>query len=506
MRYQATILLTFFLFLNYFASQGQNLYVILAAEGSEQRQNGHFFNQKRMMVETDTIADLAGFTKQEFLIDETLLTRRGIDSILGQINATKQDLIFFYLSGTEYLLKSEDKHIIKLKDDYLEVDKLQKMLKAKNAKLSLLLVDLCNTPSPDRIVSLKTQPAKKEKYVALFTETSGEITAINHFPREQHELIYTVDGTIFTNGFLHALHENRPDLRWEATLSRAKYLTVSESAGKQNPQIQVNLRNKVVGEPQNLGSGNGAAATTEKGEPETINQADRTPRMKTNDYNGNFKSPANTTAKTEQPSNSNNASKVNNAKQTKGGNFEKKSDTFAANLSKESQQALTENSLATVQNFQDKIVQIAAGSSTTDGKQQNETELIESAMLLFSDNTREIGISSIKRGVVRSKVKRYFKRLYGIGNAYKIAITFYQPTEIEPLQVQTNGNYNTVATMYQEFRKTNKAGKLVYGDRVTKKVYLTLVAPAENAQEATNWKIQINDIQVVEGTTEPITE
>jgi hypothetical protein len=493
----------FFVFALSFVSVAQNLFVVLAADGSERKHNGHYFNQQRLMVETDTIAAFTGFTKTTLLIDETMLTRRGIDSVLAQINASKQDVILFYLSGSEYLLKSEDKHIIRLKDDYLEVDKLHKMLKAKNAKFTLLLVDLCNTISTDRIVSLKMQPASKEKYVALFTQTTGDILALNHFAREQHELITTVDGTIFTNGFLHALHENRPDLRWESTMSRAKYLTVSESAGKQNPQIQLNLKNKEA-EPQNLGASSGSVQPAD--ERDKAEKIDKNPQMKTNAYNGNFTSPTNSSAKQTSGSQATNASQSSQSLQTKGGSFEKKSDTFVEGLSKEQQNVLSENSLATVQTFQDKIAQIAAGSSSADGKQQNETELIESAMLLFADNTREIGISSVKRGVVRKKVKRYFLRLYGIGNAYKIAITFYQPTEIEPLQPQTDGNYTTVATMYQEFRKTNKAGKLVYADRVTKKVFLTLVAPKENAENTTNWKIQINDIQVVEGSTEEIKE
>ena len=60
-----------------------------------------------------------------------------------------------------------------------------------------------------------------------------------------------------------------------------------------------------------------------------------------------------------------------------------------------------------------------------------------------------------------------------------------------------------MATVYQEFRKTNKSGKLVYGDKVTKKVALTL---KPDSNEASGWKVLIDDIQVVDGSTEEISE
>ncbi|MFY7788147.1 MAG: hypothetical protein ACOVQA_09760, partial [Thermoflexibacteraceae bacterium] len=191
-----------------------------------------------------------------------------------------------------------------------------------------------------------------------------------------------------------------------------------------------------------------------------------------------------------------------NSTTVKGGNFDKKSDVAVKNLDEAGKANLAEEAKAVVTTFQDKLQQIATASSSSD-KNANETELIESAMLLFSDNTREIGISSLKRGTVRKKVKKYFKRLYGIGNSYQINISWYQPTEIENLEVQTNGSYTTKATVYQEFRKTNKAGKLVYGDRVIKQVYLTL---QPDAQAPSGFKVQIDDIQVVAGSTQKLSE
>jgi hypothetical protein len=461
----------------------QTMYVVLLADGSEHKHNGHYYNLQRLQLETDTIANFANLEKKEFIIDEKLLTRYAIDSVFSQIRPSKKDVFFVYFSGTEYLQKvlHTDKQVLKLQDTYIEYELLQKKMKAKNAKLSILIVDLCNTISTDRIVSKLVLPAKSDKYKKLFQEAEGEIFAINHFPYEQHELITTTDGTIFTNGFVHALHEDRKDNRWEAVISRAKYLTISESAGKQNPQTQVMIKNTEP-EGQNFNAPNSY--------PEGQASTDKTVRLRPNDNNGNFVSPNNTNA-TQQKSSNN-----------KGGNFDKKSDKFAENITSDTQVALKDISLATVSNLQDKIARIALGSSSNEAG-KGEVDLIESAMLLFSDNTKEIGISSVRRGVVRKKVKKYFRKLYGIGNAYKISVSWYQPTELETMQVQIDGSYQAIATVYQEFRKTNKEGKLIYGDRVSKKISLRL---SPDASEKTGWKVLIEDIEVVKGSTEEIKE
>jgi hypothetical protein len=481
--WQTPVLFCLFLGFTHFA-KAQTLYTILAVDGSEHKHNGHFFNLKRFQLETDTIAQFANLEKQEIVIDESILTKASIDSVIQLINPTKKDVIFFYFSGNEYLQQvgKTDKQVLKLSKSYLEYEVLQKMLKAKNARFTLLIVDLCNTISNDRIVSLKVAPAKEEKYKKLFGDTQGEIWAINHFPHEQHDLVTTVDGTFFSNGFVHALHEDRSDVRWEAVMSRAKYLTISESGGKQNPQLQVNIRNKEP-EPQNFNNPNNISG----GQP--ADDYNKQPKLRPNDHNGNFTAPTNTKA-------------TSDGKTVKGGNFDKKSDAFATEMTSDKKAMLSQQSLELINNFQNKIATIALGSSSNESG-ANEAELIESAMLLFSDNSREIGISSVKRGSVRKKVNRYFRKLYGIGNKFKIAVTWFQPTEIEPLQPQTDGTYTTVATVFQEFRKTNKSGKLVYGDKVNKKVYLTL---KPDASETTGFKILINDIQIVEGTTVEITE
>ncbi len=502
--YQRIYLLNFTAFLCiYFlvsaTTYAQTLYTILVADGSEHKHNGHFYNLKRLQLETDTIANFADLEKKEFIIDETLLTRYSIDSVLSNIRPTKKDVIFFYFSGNEYLQKvsQTDKQVLKLKDGYVEYEQLQKVLKAKSAKLTLLFVDLCNNISNDRLVNTKVAPAKKEKYLQLFQQAQGDIAVINHFPYEQHELITTIDGTIFTNGIVHALHEDRKDSRWEAVISRAKYLTISESAGKQNPQALIYLKNL---EPE-------AKNIIPMPEGQLVEKNDKAVKLRT-ENNGNFNAPINTTVTLEKGAN-----KMNEAtnKTTKGGNFDKKSDTFIKEMTPDKQAMLNEKSLAMVNDFQNKIATIALGSSSSESGEngsggengKNETDLIESAMLLFSDNTKQIGISSVKRGVVRKKVKKYFRKLYGIGNAYKIAVTWYQPTEIAALEVQNDGTYKIFATVYQEFRKTNKSGKLVYGDRVTKKISLTL---KPDSNETGGWKVVINDIEVVKGTTKQINE
>lgn len=509
--YQRMYLLHFTAFLCMYllvsaTTYAQTLYTILVADGSEHKHNGHFYNLKRLQLETDTIANFANLEKKEFVIDETSLTRYSIDSVLANIRPTKKDVIFFYFSGNEYLQKvsQTDKQVLKLKDGYIEYEQLQKILKAKNAKLTLLFVDLCNRISADRLVNMKVAPAKKEKYSDLFQQAQGDISVINHFPYEQHELITTIDGTIFTNGIVHALHEDRKDSRWEAVISRAKYLTISESAGKQNPQALISLKNLEV-EPKNIISTVSEGHLVER--VDKSEKIDKPVKLRT-ENNGNFNAPTNTTIQVEKGVKKTDENNITN-KNTKGGNFDKKSDAFVEEITPDKQAMLNEKSLAMIGDFQNKIATIALGSSSNNSEGaggengKSEADLIESAMLLFSDNTKEIGISSVKRGVVRKKVKKYFRKLYGIGNAYKIAVTWYQPTEITPLEAQTDGTYKTMATVYQEFRKTNKSGKLVYGDRVTKKISLTL-KPDNN--EENGWKVVINDIEVVAGTTEQIKE
>lgn len=468
-----------------FNTYSQNLHTVLVADGSEHKHNGHYFNLLRLQKETDTIASFANLTKQEILVADVEFTRGNIEEKIKNINSSKNDVIFFYLSGSEYMFRvgNTEKHVIKLREDeYIEIEKIQNWLSRKNAKLVVLIVDLCNSISTERrIVNLKMQAASQEKYKKLFTENSGVVVMVNHFPREQHEVFVTPDGTTFTNAFIHALHEDRKDNRWEALVSRAKYFAISESAGKLHPQAEVNIKN------------NGEEAAMDNQSKYIGKPADNI-RPKENTAEDNFRYPVN--SRTPEDKTQTNSTTV------KGGNFDKKSDVAVKNLDEAGKANLAEEAKAIVTTFQDKLQQIATASSSSD-KNANETELIESAMLLFSDNTREIGISNIKRGTVRKKVKKYFKRLYGIGNSYQINISWYQPTEIENLEVQTNGSYTTKATVYQEFRKTNKAGKLVYGDRVIKQVYLTL---QPDTQAPSGFKVLIDDIQVVEGSTQKLSE
>ncbi|TAF31644.1 MAG: hypothetical protein EAZ67_11935 [Cytophagales bacterium] len=441
-------------------AQKGRLYAILAAETANANTGaGHSANLKRMKAEVDTISYMTGMLRKTHLVEGADYSLAKIQAKIAECKLTAQDVLILYVSGSELITRSRENpsNLIDFPDNYADYHNLTELLTAAKPRLGLVLVDLCN--SVGDLSPIFIEKGVKERYVSLFVQSSGMVEIINHFPKEQAESKIGTYGSIFTGSFLQALHENtEPVVQWSNIVSRSRFLTVRNSSGGQNPQAMLNISQQPDSRPFNSFTGD------DLGKPDLLKKTDPTAANET----------------------STDRDKTENLDQEEDSKI-----NFFRNEASDKVQLLLE-----------KISALAKGSST-DSQASNEASVIEEVMALFSDNNREIEISNLFRRKSRRKVNKYFSSLYGVGKEYNVSIDWYKPLEMGEFQKMASGSYIAKAQIFQEFRKTDREGKLIYGDRVTKTVEVLLI-PSDLGDSG--YRVAIGNITVVDGSTEPINE
>lgn len=124
--------------------------------------------------------------------------------------------------------------------------------------------------------------------------------------------------------------------------------------------------------------------------------------------------------------------------------------------------------------------------------------VIDRATELFS-NDAEIGVSSlINKEIKYYSVKKYFERLMAL-NYDKVKIDWYNIQYISDLQLQPDGKYVGVVTIYQRFEGTIGDG-MKYKD-VTKKditIYVEKKKTQISGRTIEFWDVLLGDIRVTE--------
>ena len=94
--------------------------------------------------------------------------------------------------------------------------------------------------------------------------------------------------------------------------------------------------------------------------------------------------------------------------------------------------------------------------------------VIDRAVELFSEDA-EIGVSSLYRKEIQNfRVRKYFERLMAL-NYDKVTITWYNIQYISDLELQPDGRYVGVITIFQRFEGTTQDG-LKYMDTTQKDI------------------------------------
>ncbi len=128
------------------------------------------------------------------------------------------------------------------------------------------------------------------------------------------------------------------------------------------------------------------------------------------------------------------------------------------------------------------------------------TRVMDRAEELFAPNS-EMGVSSLSRNdIAYYKVRKYFERLMAL-NYDKVEIKWYDIHYISDLELQPDGKYVGVVTIYQSFVGTSDDG-LSYKD--TTKKNITIYVEKKKTQIAGRiiefWDVLLGDIRVTETT------
>ena len=124
--------------------------------------------------------------------------------------------------------------------------------------------------------------------------------------------------------------------------------------------------------------------------------------------------------------------------------------------------------------------------------------VIDRAVELFSEDA-EIGVSSLYRKEIQTfRVRKYFERLMAL-NYDKVTITWYNIQYISDLELQPDGRYVGVITIFQRFEGTTKDG-LKYMDTTQKDItiYVEKKVTQIGGREIQFWDVLLGDIRVKE--------
>ncbi|MEM7657123.1 MAG: hypothetical protein AAF399_13395 [Bacteroidota bacterium] len=138
------------------------------------------------------------------------------------------------------------------------------------------------------------------------------------------------------------------------------------------------------------------------------------------------------------------------------------------------------------------------GSKETEFSEGN--RVIQRAVELFADGS-EIGVSSLtRRDIQYFGVRRYFERLMAL-NYDKVTIKWFKIQYISDLELQPDGRYVGVITIYQRFEGETADG-LKYMDTTKKDitVYVESKSTQINGRTIEFWDVLLGDIRVTETT------
>jgi hypothetical protein len=164
------------------------------------------------------------------------------------------------------------------------------------------------------------------------------------------------------------------------------------------------------------------------------------------------------------------------------------------NLSKQRKAAIDSLALEKVRDLS-KYVSII-GSKETPFSEAN--RVIDRTLELFNEDA-QMGVSSIyKEEIKYYPIRKYLERLMAL-NYDKINITWYNIEYISDLELQPDGRYVGVITIYQRFEGTTEDG-MVYKDTTKKDitVYVQKKQTQISGRLIDFWDVLLGDIRVSE--------
>jgi hypothetical protein len=143
-------------------------------------------------------------------------------------------------------------------------------------------------------------------------------------------------------------------------------------------------------------------------------------------------------------------------------------------------------------------IQIISDKKQSD---ENRDKAIKEAIKLFQPGST-VQVSSGKKGaqIMSRSVADYFRRLKALQYP-QVEILFYDATYVGDYRKGTDGGYYTTATFSQEFTGKDDKGNIIYQDKTTKDVDVSLQnLMDEDFYKQNQWIIKFGNIKVTETT------
>ena len=141
-------------------------------------------------------------------------------------------------------------------------------------------------------------------------------------------------------------------------------------------------------------------------------------------------------------------------------------------------------------------IQIISDKTQSD---ENRDKAIKEAIKLFQPGSL-VQVSSGRKGtpVISRTVGDYFRRLKAL-QYYQVEINFYDATYVGDYRKGSDGGYYTTATFSQEFKGKDEKGNIIYQDKTTKDIDVSLQnLMDEDFYKQNRWIIKFGNIKVTE--------
>ncbi len=141
-------------------------------------------------------------------------------------------------------------------------------------------------------------------------------------------------------------------------------------------------------------------------------------------------------------------------------------------------------------------IQIISDKNQSD---ENRDKAIKEAIKLFQPGSL-VQVSSGRKGtpVISRTVGDYFRRLKAL-QYYQVEINFYDATYVGDYRKGADGGYYTTATFSQEFKGKDEKGNIIYQDKTTKDIDVSLQnLMDEDFYKQNRWIIKFGNIKVTE--------
>ncbi|WP_428658404.1 hypothetical protein [Runella sp.] len=141
-------------------------------------------------------------------------------------------------------------------------------------------------------------------------------------------------------------------------------------------------------------------------------------------------------------------------------------------------------------------IQIISDKTQSD---ENRDKAIKEAIKLFQPGSL-VQVSSGKKGtpVISRTVGDYFRRLKAL-QYQQVEINFYDATYVGDYRKGADGGYYTTATFSQEFKGKDEKGNIIYQDKTTKDIDVSLQnLMDEDFYKQNRWIIKFGNIKVTE--------